>query len=81
MCASARLPPTKRATVERAAVAPARKAQVAAPPSHPKKAVAPAPTVRPNSPTVPAIRPMDMVLEIVGTARADRGRRCEEHSC
>ena len=24
---------------------------------------------------------MATVLEIVGTAKADRGRRCEEHSC
>ena len=31
--------------------------------------------------TVPAIRPMATVLEIVGTSKADRGRRCEEHSC
>jgi hypothetical protein len=30
---------------------------------------------------VPAIRPMATVLEIVGTSKADRGRRCEEHSC
>ncbi len=32
-------------------------------------------------PTAPAIRPMATVLEVVGTARADRGRRFEEHSC
>jgi hypothetical protein len=32
-------------------------------------------------PTVPAIGPMATVLEIVGTAKADRGHRCEEHSC
>jgi hypothetical protein len=81
MCASARPLPTKCATVARAAVAPAKKAQVAAPPSRPKKAVALAPAVRPNGPTVPAICPMDMVLEIVGMAKADRGCRCEEHSC
>ena len=30
---------------------------------------------------VTAIRPMATVLEIVGTAKADRGRRCQEHSC
>jgi hypothetical protein len=65
MCALACPPPTKRAAVERTTVAPAKKAQVAAPPSHPKKAVAPAPAVCPNGPTVPAVRPMDMVLEIV----------------
>jgi hypothetical protein len=81
MCASARPPPTKRAAVARAAVAPAKKAQVAAPPSLPKKAVAPVPAFRPNGPTVPAVCPMDMVLEIVGTAKADHGRRYEEHSC
>jgi hypothetical protein len=81
MCALPRLPPTKRAAVACATVAPAKKAQVAAPLSRPKKAVAPAPAVHPNGPTVPAVRPMDMVLEIVGTAKADCGHRCEEHSC
>ncbi len=30
---------------------------------------------------VPAIRPMATVLEIVGTAKADCGCHCEEHSC
>ena len=42
------------------------------------------PAIRPTgvpSRTVPAIRPMATVLEIVGTSKADRGRRCEEHSC
>jgi hypothetical protein len=29
--------------------------------------------------TGPAVRPMDMVLDIVGTARSDRGRNCDEH--
>ena len=29
--------------------------------------------------TRPAVRPMDMVLDIVGTARSDRGRNCDEH--
>ena len=41
-------------------------------------------SIRPTDvpgPTVPAIRPMATVLEIVGTSKADRGRRCEEHSC
>ena len=36
------------------------------------------PTAKIN-PTVPAVRPMGMVLEIVGTARGDRGRNCDEH--
>jgi hypothetical protein len=41
-----------------------------------------APPVRVNGPpTVPAIRPMAMTLEIVGTAKGDRGRSCEEHDC
>ena len=42
------------------------------------------PAIRPTGVpgrTVPAIRPMATVLEIVGTSKADRGRRCEEHSC
>ena len=41
-------------------------------------------SIRPTDvpgPTVPAIRPMATVLEIVGTAKAERGRRSEEHSC
>ena len=42
------------------------------------------PAIRPTGVpgrTVPAIRPMSTVLEIVGTAKEDRGRHCEEHSC
>ncbi len=34
-----------------------------------------------SDPTVPAVRPMGMVLEIVGTARGDRGRNWDEHTC
>ena len=36
-----------------------------------------------SDPTVPAVRPMGMVLEIVGMARGrgDRGRNCVEHTC
>ena len=30
---------------------------------------------------MPAVRPMGMVLEIVGTARGDRGHNCDEHTC
>ncbi len=40
-----------------------------------------APPVRINGPTVPAVRPMAMTLEIVGTAKGDCGRSCEEHDC
>ncbi len=29
--------------------------------------------------TGPAVRPMGMVLDVVGTARGDRGRNCDEH--
>ncbi len=50
-------------------------------PSSPKKSVAAATAVRINGPMVPAIRPMGMVLEIVGTARGDWGCCCEEHNC
>ena len=32
-----------------------------------------------KGPPCPAVRPMDMVLDIVGTARGDRGRNCDEH--
>ena len=34
-----------------------------------------------SDPTVPAVHPMGMVLEILGTARGDRGRNCDEHTC
>ncbi len=34
-----------------------------------------------NGPAVPAVRPMGMVLEIVGTAQGDGGRNCDEHTC
>jgi len=34
-----------------------------------------------SDPRVPAVRPMGMVLEIVGTARGDCGRNCDEHTC
>ena len=34
-----------------------------------------------DGPTTPAVRPMDALLDVVGTARGDRGRRCEEHKC
>jgi hypothetical protein len=41
-----------------------------------------APPVRVNGPpTVPAVCPMAMTLEIVGTAKEDHGRSCEEHDC
>jgi hypothetical protein len=40
-----------------------------------------APPVRVNGPTGPAIRPMAITLEIVGTAKGDCGRSCEEHNC
>ena len=32
-----------------------------------------------KGPPCPPVRPMDMVLDIVGTARGDRGRNCDEH--
>ena len=83
MCASTRPCPNKRAAV--ACASAAKEAPVAAQPPTPaitsvtKK---PAAVRRPIAgPTVPAIRPMATVLEIVGTAKADRGRRCEVHSC
>jgi len=83
MCASTRPRPNKRSTVAFASAA--KEAPVAAQPPAPaitsiaKKPVA---VRRPIAgPTVPAIRPMATVLEIVGTAKADRGRRCQEHSC
>ena len=83
MCASTRPRPNKRAAVAFASAA--KEAPVAAQPPAPaitsiaKKPVA---VRRPIAgPTVPAIRPMATVLEIVGTAKADRGRRCQEHSC
>ena len=34
-----------------------------------------------NNLMVLAVRPMGMVLEIVGTARGDRGRNCDEQTC
>ena len=85
MCASTRPRPNKRAAVAFASAA--KEAPVAAQPPAPaitsvtKK---PATVRRPIAgPMMPAIRPMATVVEIVGTAKADRGRgrRCEEHSC
>ena len=34
-----------------------------------------------SDPMVPAVRPMGMVLEIVGMAWGDRGCNCDEHTC
>ena len=85
MCASTRSRPNKRAAVVFASGA--KKAPVAAQPPTPadkKPAAVRRPIAGPTgvpSRTVPAIRPMSTVLEIVGTSKADRGRRCEEHSC
>ena len=89
MCASTRPRPNKRAAVAFASAA--EEAPVAAQPPTPaitsvakKPAAVRRPIAGPTGvpgPTVPAIRPMATVLEIVGTAKADRGRRCEEHSC
>jgi len=83
MCASTRPRPIKRAAVAFASAA--KEAPVAAQPPDPAiTSVAKKPTaVRCliAGPTVPAIRPMATVLEIVGTAKADCGRRCEVHSC
>ena len=89
MCASTRPHPIKRAAVAFASAA--KEAPVAAQPPTPaitsvakKPAAVRRPIAGPTGvpgPTVPAIRPMATVLEIVGTAKADRGRRCEEHSC
>jgi len=45
------------------------------------KAAAAPPVRLVNGPTVPAIRPMAMSLEILGINKNDRGRRCEEHKC
>ena len=90
MCASTRLRPNKRATVAFASAAAEEPPVAAQPPAPDITSVAkkPAAVRRPIAgptgvpgPTVPAIRPMATVLEIVGTAKADRGRRCEEHSC
>ena len=47
----------------------------------PKKPVVASTAVTINGPTEPAVRPMDMVLETVGTARGDCGCHCEEHTC
>ena len=89
MCASTRPRPNKRAAVAFASAA--EEAPVAAQPPTPaitsvakKPAAVRRPIAGPTGvpgPTVPAIRPMATVLEIVGTAKADRGRRFEEHSC
>ena len=83
MCASTRPRPNKRAAVAFASAA--KEAPVAAQPPAPaitSVAKKPAAVRRPIAgPTVPAIRPMATVLEIVGTAKAERGRRSEEHSC
>ena len=89
LCASTRPRPNKK----RAAVAiasGAKEAPEAAQPPAPaitsvdkKPAAVRRPIAGPTGvpgPTVPAIRPTT-VLEIVGTAKADRGRLCEEHSC
>jgi hypothetical protein len=84
MCALTRLRPNKRAVV--AFASGAKEAPVAAQPPAPadkKPAAVCRPIAGPTGvpgPTVPAIRPTT-VLEIVGTAKADRGRLCEEHSC
>ncbi len=85
MCALTRLRPNKRAAV--AFASGAKEAPVAAQPPAPadkKPAALCRPIAGPTGvpgPTVPAIRPMATVLEIVGMAKADRGRHCEEHSC
>jgi hypothetical protein len=84
MCASTRPRPIKRAAVAFASAA--KEAPVDAQPPDPaiitSVAKKPAAVRRPIAgPTVPAIRPMATVLDIVGTAKADRGRRCEVHSC
>ena len=84
MCALTRLRPNKRAVV--AFASGAKEAPVAAQPPAPadkKPAAVCRPIAGPTGvpgPTVPAIRPTT-VLEIVGTAKADRGCLCEEHSC
>ena len=82
MCASTRPRPIKCAAFAFASAA--KEALVAAqPPDLAITSVAkkPAAVRRPIAgPTVPAIRPMATVLEIVGTAKAD-GRCCEVHSC
>jgi hypothetical protein len=84
MCASTRPRPIKRTAVAFASAA--KEVPVAAQPPAPaitsvakKPAAVRRPIVDPM--VVPAIRPMATVLEIAGTAKADRGRRCEEHSC
>jgi len=83
MCASTRPRPNKRAAVAFASAA--KEAPVAAQPPAPaitSIAKKPAAVRRPIAgPTVPAIRPMATVLEIVGMTKADCGRRCQEHSC
>jgi hypothetical protein len=83
MCASTCPCPNKRAAVAFASAA--KEAPVAAQLPAPvitsvtKK---PATVRRPIAgPMVPAICPMATVLEIVGTAKMDCGRRCQEHSC
>jgi len=83
MCASTRPRPNKRTAVAFASAA--KEAPVAAQPPAPaitSIAKKPAAVCRPIAgPTVPVIRRMATVLEIVGMAKVDRGRRCEEHSC
>ncbi len=74
MCASTRPRPNKRAAATFATAA--KEAPVAAQPPAPaitSIAKKPAAVRRPIAgPTVPAIRPMATVLEIVGMAKADR---------
>ncbi len=61
---------------------PAAAQAVSVPAARPVVAqAAAAPPVCVNGPTVPAVRPMAMTLEIVGTTKGDRGRSCEEHNC
>ena len=90
MCASTRPRPNNRTAVAFASAAAEEPPVAAQPPAPAITSVAkkPAAVCRPIAgptgvpgPTVPAIRPMATVLEIVGTAKADRGCLCEEHSC
>ena len=63
-------PPDEDAAQPAAAPKPAKKQAMGAPAAVGSMA---------KGPPCPAVRPMDMVLDIVGTARGDRGRNCDEH--
>ena len=68
------LPAVEMRAAAQAASVPAARPVVA-------QAAAAPPVCVNGPPSVPAVRPMAMTLEIVGTAKEDHGRSCEEHDC